>query len=122
MQIRFDDRLVAQETFAPGLLEGTGESLLIGGIGPRPACGGGINFDGAIDEVSVSRIARHMGAVPAIDAGIPDAPGTDVGPPYTPPAGCCDARGPAGGPAVLGLLVLAAIRRRRTKIQPAEPA
>src|SRR6185295_14214956 len=117
MQIRFDDRLVAQQTFAPALLEGTGESLLIGGIGPRPPCGGGINFDGAIDEVSVSRIARHMGAVPAVDAGVADAPGIDLGPPYMPPAGCCDAPGAAGSPAILGLLVVAWIRRRRS-MQP----
>jgi uncharacterized protein (TIGR03382 family) len=111
MQIRFDDRVVAEQAFAPALLEGTGETLLIGGIGPRPACGGGINFEGAIDEVSVSRIARHVAMPAQPDAGAPVG-SAGIGP-LDDSGGCCEAGGSSGGSSGLGLAVLVALRRRR---------
>ena len=88
MQVLFDGRVVAQQQFDPAPLTGTGESLKIGGIGPRPACGGGLNFSGLIDEVSVSRVPRYTGG--------------------------CQAGGPVGGPAAIALVVLGLRRRRRS--------
>lgn len=85
MKILFDGSVVAQQQFAPAPLAGSGESLEIGGIGPRPVCGEGVNFIGVIDEVAVSRVRRY-------------------------PAGC-QIGGSAGGPVVL--VVLAMLRRRR---------
>nr|MDQ3366775.1 LamG domain-containing protein [Myxococcota bacterium] len=74
MQLRFDDALVAEQTFAPAPLAGTTDVLTIAGLGTRPACGEGINFAGTLDEVSISRVARHL-APPeqpgGDDAGIP---------------------------------------------------
>jgi hypothetical protein len=85
MQIFFDGTVVAEQQFAPAPLAGTGESLKIGGIGPRPACGEGLNFNGVIDEVSVSRVRRYG----------------------------CQVGGSAGGPASVALVMLALLRRRR---------
>jgi uncharacterized protein (TIGR03382 family) len=117
MQILFDGRVVAEQVFAPAPLAGTGESLMIGGLGPRPACGGGgLNFVGAIDEVSVSRVVRYAGGTPSPpDAGPPD--GLPGGYPVTPVtddgrAGCCQT-GSGGEPAWLALVVLAWLRRPR---------
>ncbi len=120
MQIRFDDQLVAEETFPPAPLAGTTDLLTIGGIGTRPACGEGINFAGTLDEVSISRIARHLAP--------PDEPGGDGTPPdgaSTMPdgggnanngdgsGGCCDSGRGGPGAALLALLVLVTVRRRR---------
>jgi hypothetical protein len=118
-QIRFDDNVVAEETFPPAQLSGTGEVLRIGGNGPAPACPVGGNFAGTIDEVSVSRIARHIQTPPPDDpGGAPDAgpgnPSNDAGPgePGTSPGGCCDSGRNTAGSGALALLVLAALRRR----------
>jgi MYXO-CTERM domain-containing protein len=128
MQIRFDDVIVAEQTFAPAPLAGSDEALRIGGVGPRPACPAGAsggNFDGTLDEVSVSRIARHLGTPepPPPDASTgpgPDAaPGGDAGNGggADGEAGGCGCRAPDGGHGG-GLIVLAALvagghRRRR---------
>ena len=95
MQIRFDDVLVAEETFPPAPLAGTADLLTIGGVGTRPACGEGINFAGTIDEVSVSRIARHLAPpdMPGDDAGVSGDGGTPDGggnPNNGEGGGCCD--------------------------------
>ncbi len=120
MQMRFDDEVVAEETFPPAALEATGDPLTIGGVGARPACGEGINFAGAIDEVSVSRIARHIQSpVPpdpepgAPDAGVdPEGPGGGGG-----AGGCCDGGGgPAGSSVLVGLLALLGLRRRASAV------
>ena len=131
LQIRFDDRLVAEQTFAPARLAGTGEPLTIGGSGPRPLCSdGGSNFEGTIDEVSVSTFARHMGMSAPPDAGPPDAGPRDAGPDggprpdasssLPPPVfdfgdggGCCDAGASPSGSLALGALALALARRKR---------
>ncbi|MEO8701445.1 MAG: LamG-like jellyroll fold domain-containing protein [Kofleriaceae bacterium] len=114
MQIRFDDQIVADQTFGPGQLEGTGEVLTIAGTGPRPACASGGNFDGTLDEVSVSRIARHIQSPVQPDAGTGTGPGEDAGTsePGDPASsgGCCDSSGGAGS-LLIGLLVLV-LRRR----------
>ncbi|MDQ3336850.1 MAG: LamG domain-containing protein [Myxococcota bacterium] len=107
MQIRFDDVVVAEETFPPAPLAGTNDLLTIGGVGPRPACGEGINFAGTIDEVSVSRIARHLAPPDTTgDAGVggdggaePDGGAMNNG---DGGGGCCD----AGNKSSLWLVVL----------------
>ena len=48
-----------------------GDQLTIGGTGPMAVCGDGGNFQGTIDEVSVSRIARHIGTPLPPDAALP---------------------------------------------------
>lgn len=123
LQIRFDDQVVAEQTFPPAQLEGTTDKLTIGGVGPGAACRVGGNFDGEIDEVSVSRIARHI-QTPSDDAGPGggEEPGGDGGmngggggggEDPAPVGGCCDARGNGGGALLLGGVVVLAIRRRR---------
>jgi hypothetical protein len=118
MQLRIDGSVVAEQAFAPAPLEAAAAPLMIGGAGPGPACGAGQGFAGALDEVSVSRIARHLdGAAPPDPPGdMPDG-GVDPNPPGPGGGGgCCgagrDAPG-AGGPLLLGLAVGAALRRRR---------
>jgi hypothetical protein len=120
LQIRFDDQIVAEQTFPPAQLEGTDDPLTIGGVGSGPACREGGNFDGTIDEVSISRIARHI-QTPSSDAGPGGGePGTDAGPgggggdpDPAAPGGCCDARGNAAGAWLVGLVLLALRKRRR---------
>jgi hypothetical protein len=115
MQLRFDDAVVAEETFPPGKLEATADRLTIGGVGARPACGEGVNFAGAIDEVSVSRIARHIQtpAPPDPDPGTMPDGGVEPGGPGGGGGGCCEAGGGAAGSSIwLGLLVLLGLRRR----------
>jgi hypothetical protein len=117
MQIRFDDVVVADQTFGPAKLEGTTDMLTIGGIGTRPVCGEGINFAGTIDEVSISRIARHLAPpeMPGDDAGITD----DATPPDGGNAnnggggGCCDAGRKSSAWLALLVGLLLARRRRR---------
>jgi hypothetical protein len=113
-QIRFDDAVVAEQTFAPAQLAGTGDALRIGGNGPAPACPVGGNFAGTIDEVSVSRIARHIQTPPAEPDGAD--PGTDAGAggggDPKPSGGCCDGGG-ASSFALAGVIALALRRRRR---------
>jgi uncharacterized protein (TIGR03382 family) len=120
-QIRFNDTVVAEQTFAPAPLEGTGDPLRIGGNGNAPVCPIGGNFAGAIDEVSVSRIARHIQTPvdPDGPGGAPDGnPGNgnnDAGPGGGDPSspGCCDSGRGAAGSFTLTLLVLVVLRRRR---------
>jgi uncharacterized protein (TIGR03382 family) len=116
-QIRFDDTVVAEQVFGPADLEGTTDPLTIAGTGPKPACAEGGNFAGVIDEVSVSRIARHIQTpVDPTDPEMPDAgPGggnPDPDAPATGGGGCCDSSGGTGS-LVFGSLVLLVIRRRR---------
>ena len=122
MEIRFDDQIVAMDTFAPAPVEATGDVLTIGGIGTRPACTEGGNFDGTIDEVSVSRIARHItppgqpDADPGPDPTNPDAAvgeGPDGGTGATGGGGGCSTGRGNGGLALLLLGALALVRRRR---------
>jgi hypothetical protein len=125
MQIRFDDQVVAEQVFEPALLAGTTDQLTIGGTGPMPACGDGGNFQGTIDEVSVSRVARHIGtplppdaAMPTVDARPGDgdaAGGGDAGGPGATGdgGGCCSTGTDPASPALLGLLVVLGLRRRR---------
>ena len=120
MQIRFDDAVVADQTFAPAQLAGTTDALTIGGIGTSPACPSGGDFVGMMDEVSVSRVARHIETPVADDAGVPDGGGSGGGDAGTggnetgQGGGCCDAGGSTPvGSAVLGLGVLLMVRRRR---------
>jgi uncharacterized protein (TIGR03382 family) len=88
MEVLFNRVVVAQQQFDPAPLAGSGETLKIGGIGPRPACGpDGLNFNGVIDEVAVSRVRRY--------------------------ASGCQAGGPGGGPASLAFVVLVLVLRRR---------
>jgi len=88
MQVLFNGAVVAQQQFDPAPLIGTGESLKIGGIGPRPTCGpDGLNFNGVIDEVAVSRVRRYGSG--------------------------CQVGGSAGGATGLLLIVLPRLRRRR---------
>jgi hypothetical protein len=123
MQILFDGRVVAEQVFPPAPLAGSGESLAIGGLGPRPACGGGgLNFAGTIDEVAVSRVVRYSGVrPPPPDAGPPDGPPGGVIVSYDggSAGGCCQAGGPAGGATCLALVVLVVIvvprRSRRAR-------
>jgi uncharacterized protein (TIGR03382 family) len=90
MQVLFNRVVVAQQQFDPAPLAGSGESLKIGGIGPRPACGpDGLNFNGVIDEVAVSRKWRY--------------------------ASGCQAGGPGSGPASLAFVVLVLVLRRRRR-------
>jgi hypothetical protein len=121
MQIRFDDVVVAEETFAPAPLSGTSDALTIGGIGTSAVCTVGGNFTGIIDEVSVSRVARHIETPLPPDAGVDNGgsgSGGDAGPgggnETGAGGGCCDAGGSApAGSFLLGLGVLIVIRRRR---------
>lgn len=127
MQIRFDDQVVADQTWAPALLAGTNDDLTIGGTGPMPACGDGGNFQGTIDEVSISRIARHIGtglppdAAPGPDASNGDrdaAGGGDAGGPGLDngSGGCCDTGHASGtSSAVLALALAVTLRRRRRR-------
>jgi len=115
-QIRFDDVVVAEETFPPAPLEGTADPLTIGGAGNAPACPpSGGNFDGTIDEVSVSRIARHIQTTPPDDGdGAPAGDDAGIAPPDPPGStgGCCQG-GRGDVSAMLGLLVLGLVLRRR---------
>jgi uncharacterized protein (TIGR03382 family) len=122
-QIRFDDNVVAEQVFGPADLEGTTDPLTIAGTGPKPACAEGGNFAGVVDEVSVSRIARHIQTPvepePDPDGGDPSGPDAGTGPggnnnDDTAPGGCCDSSGGTGS-IVFGALVLIAIRRRRSR-------
>ncbi len=132
MQIRFNDQIVAEQTFAPAPLAGTGAILTIGGTGPSVACPVGGNFVGTLDEVSVSRIARHLGTPEMVDAGVgPDAPaagsgdaGADAGGGADGGGGggCCDGGGGDGNrdgrrAAAFGLLVAAAVIGRRRRVR-----
>ena len=117
MQIRFDDQVVADETFPPAQLEGTSDKLTIGGVGPSPACPVGGNFAGTIDEVSISRVARHIETPLPPDAGVTEPSGDasmSGGLNETGTAGgCCDAGSSSTGSFALALLVLVVLRRRR---------
>ncbi|HEU0029711.1 MAG TPA: LamG-like jellyroll fold domain-containing protein [Kofleriaceae bacterium] len=117
MQIRFDDNVVADETFPPAPLEGTGELLTLAGTGPRAACDEGGNFAGTLDEVSVSRIARHIGTPAQPDAGADQDGGVSGdggggGNNNGAGGGCCESGGGQGS-IVLASLVLLVMRRRR---------
>jgi hypothetical protein len=122
MQIRLDDQVVADETFAPAQLEGTSDKLTIGGIGTSGSCPVGGNFVGEIDEVSVSRVARHIETPAGDDAGTggdagtgsPDA-GTGGSETGDPAGGCCDAGASSGAPCLLSLVVVVGLRRRRRR-------
>ncbi|HEV8323736.1 MAG TPA: LamG-like jellyroll fold domain-containing protein [Myxococcota bacterium] len=86
-----DDAPVAAATLATGTLAPVaGASLTIGAAGARAACPAGDGaFAGALDEVSVSRYARRLGAPgppPLSDSGTPNAgdaatPGLDAAAP-----------------------------------------
>jgi hypothetical protein len=127
MQIYFNDQLVAEQTFAPALVSATADDLTIGGIGNAPACPVGGNFHGTIDEVSVSRISRHLGTpeMPDADPGAPDAstnnPGADGGSGGGDGGGGCCQTGDGGGGAivlaivVVGVLIGGGRRRRRER-------
>jgi hypothetical protein len=121
MQIRFDDVVVAEETFPPAQLAGTSDPLTIAGIGNASSCPIGGNFTGIVDEVSISRVARHIETPLPPDAGVPDAgsgsadgdAGTGGNSETGPGGGCCDAGGSApASSAVLCLGVLVLLRRR----------
>jgi hypothetical protein len=121
MQIRFDDQVVAEQTFPAAELEGTGDKLTIAGTGPKPACASGGNFDGTLDEVSVSRIARHIQTPVEPDAGAGPGPGPGddagnpgPGDPDRAAGGCCDT-GPRGSSAtiLLAAFVMLGLARRR---------
>ncbi|MBA3396265.1 MAG: LamG domain-containing protein [Deltaproteobacteria bacterium] len=124
LQIRFDDQLVAEETFVPAPLAGTTDVLTIGGVGARPACGEGVNFAGTIDEVSISRIARHLAppTTPGDDAGTnPDAAptgdgGTDPAATDAGAGGCCDTRRSPNGSVLLVFAVSFALRRGQIRL------
>jgi hypothetical protein len=123
LQIRFDDVLVAEETFPPLPLEGTTDVLTIGGTGPRPACGDNLNFDGTIDEVSVSRIARHLAPPETPEGDGPPGVTPDAGgemPPGGSGGGCCDAGRSARGTWLLVFVVGALLVRRRSRRQDAK--
>ncbi len=118
-QLRFDDQIVADETFAPSPLAAVTDKLTIGGTGTRPACGVGVNFAGTLDEVSVSRVARTIGTAEPESDGAPDGgpvvgTGPDGGndPDERAPDGCCEA---GGGPSssMLAIVLLLVLRRRR---------
>jgi hypothetical protein len=124
MQIRFDDQVVADQTFTPAQLEGTADKLTIGGTGPSSACPAGGGFSGTIDEVSVSRIARHIGTPAPDDAG---PGGGDGG--NTPDAGnganngdggggCCDTGSTGGAPIALAIAVMFGLGRKRRSGEP----
>ena len=56
---------VVDQTVTAGTLAGSGDELMIGGPGPRAACPNGDGaFAGQLDEVGVSRYARHLGTPP----------------------------------------------------------
>jgi uncharacterized protein (TIGR03382 family) len=118
MQIRFDDVVVADQTFAPAQLQGTTDKLTIGGIGTSAACPVGGNFNGTIDEVSISRVARHIETPLPPDAGVGE-PGGDAGSgggggnQTGAGGGCCDAGTSTTGSSLLALLVVVGLRRRR---------
>jgi MYXO-CTERM domain-containing protein len=67
---------------APGTLDGSGGTLRIGGPGDTPACPptGHGSFDGLIDELEISNIARYgdFPPAPGEDGGV--EPGEDGGP------------------------------------------
>lgn len=115
-QIRFDDQIVAEQTLAPAVLEGTTDKLTLAGSGPAAACAVGGNFAGEVDEVSVSRIARHIQTPAAPDAG-GGGPGDDASTGTTGPngrsGGCCDTNGPGSGSLALASAVLVVLGRRR---------
>jgi hypothetical protein len=118
MQIRFNDVVVAEDTFPPLPLAGTTDVLTIGGIGTRPACGEGVNFNGTIDEASISRIARHLAPpdMPMDDAGIsgmPDADDVNPTSPGSPGGGCCDTGGKRSGLLLALFVGLVLLRGRR---------
>ena len=120
LQIRFDDTLVAEEQFPPAALAGTTDVLTIGGIGARPACGEGVNFHGILDEVSVSRIARHL--APPDDTGdSPDAgtsgepDGGDDTTPTSTGGGCCETGRSARGAGWLIVVVAFVLGRRHRR-------
>jgi hypothetical protein len=124
MQIRFNDNLVAEESFPPAPLAGTNDLLTIGGIGVRPACGEGINFAGTIDEVSISRIARHLAPpdMPGDDASVPDGsamPDSGGAANNGEGGGCCDA-GNRNSSFLISLLLLVVLRRRPSGRQPSQ--
>jgi len=78
-----------RETFAPGLLDGSGDALMIGGNADSPACpSGNGSFHGTIDEVRISNVVRYGDVIPPP----PPLPGDDAGTPggdggTTPPPG-----------------------------------
>ena len=139
-----DDVEVGLQLLGPGTLTPSGAPLTVGAPGARAACPAGDGaFAGGIDELAISRYARHLGRP---DSGEPDAgPGTgpDAGDDENegdgdnadpdPAGGCgCRAAGNAGGIGLLGLIALAAVRtggrrrrsprRSRRATSPARPA
>jgi hypothetical protein len=59
------DTQVVDVTVAAGTLAGSSFDLMIGGPGPRDACPNGDgSFAGQLDEVGISRFARHLGTPP----------------------------------------------------------
>jgi hypothetical protein len=127
MQIRFDDVVVAEQTFAPAPLEGTGALLTIGGTGTAAVCPpNGGNFAGTLDEVSVSRIARHLATPePEVDAGVGmDAGGGGDGGGRVDAGngamgdgggGCCGVAGDGAGSMGLGFVVMGLLMSRRRR-------
>jgi hypothetical protein len=76
-----------REVFAPGLLDGSTDPVLIGGAWDTPACPpvGHGSFHGTVDEVKISNVVRYGDVIPPpveLDAGMP--PPGDAG---TPPPG-----------------------------------
>jgi hypothetical protein len=115
MQLRLDDVVVADQTFAPAQLADGTDKLTIGGAGTAPACPAGGNFAGTIDEVSISRVARHIETPLPPDAGATGGSGdAGIGTEDPAPAGCCDA-GASAGSCALALGVLGWLGRRRRR-------
>jgi hypothetical protein len=119
MKLYIDGALVQQKAFAPALLEGTTAPLTIGGSAVSPgACPSSDGrFQGSLDEVAVSRIARDFAPPPSPpDAGVSAPPPPDAGTAQASGGGGC-AVGGRGAGATLALLVTflaaAAARRRR---------
>jgi len=66
MRLFFDGKLVGEADYPPATLDGTADNLLIGGPGgDRGTCpnGNGV-FQGAIDELRVSRVVRDLTFAP----------------------------------------------------------
>ncbi|MFO0554160.1 MAG: LamG domain-containing protein [Polyangiaceae bacterium] len=98
----FDGVQVTTATLAAGTITSTTDALSIGGPGARAACPDGDGaFQGRLDEVSISRFARHLGEPPiGPGPGEGGAGGGGVGGsmgPTTTGSGAASGDGGAGG-------------------------
>jgi concanavalin A-like lectin/glucanase superfamily protein len=96
----FDDQPVASATLAAGTIVPTSDPLTLAAPGPRAACPDGDGaFAGRLDEIAISRYARHLGEPPmTTGAGVGGGgPGPGSG------AGGAGGEGPTGaGPSGTG--------------------